>query len=69
MRRPVRMGRPGLIGTASRTAVIAGSATALSGNVARRQHERAAQEQQAQAYQAQQTTAEFEAQKARVLGI
>ena len=32
-----RMGRPGLVGTAARTAVIAGTATAVSGNVARKQ--------------------------------
>lgn len=32
-----RMGRPGLIGTMARTAVITGTATAVSGNVQRRQ--------------------------------
>lgn len=63
-----RMGRPGLIGMAARTAVVAGTATAVSGNVARRQNERAqnkyaeeqAQQQQqweAQQYQAQQQAA------------
>ena len=36
----VRRG-PGLIGTAARTAVVAGTATAVSGNVARRQAARA----------------------------
>ena len=35
-----RMGRPGLLGTVARTAVIAGTAQAVSGNVARRQHAR-----------------------------
>jgi hypothetical protein len=35
------MGRPGLIGMAARTAVVAGTATAVSGHVARRQQERA----------------------------
>ena len=49
---------PGLIRGVARTAVIAGTATAVSGNVARRQQGRwAAQEQQAQqaaAYQQQQ---------------
>jgi len=54
MRRPVRVGRPGLIGTAARTAVIAGTASAVSGNVARRQQARATQAQEAQAYEAQQ---------------
>lgn len=32
-----RRGRPGLIGVAARTAVISGTATAVSGRVARRQ--------------------------------
>ena len=36
-----RMGRPGLIGTMARTAVVAGTATAVAGNVSRRQAERA----------------------------
>jgi hypothetical protein len=36
-----RMGRPGLVGTMARTAAIAGTATAVSGGVARRQHARA----------------------------
>lgn len=31
------MGRPGLVGTAARTAVIAGTATAVSGSVAQKQ--------------------------------
>ena len=43
-----RMGRPGLIGMAARTAVVAGTATAVSGNVQRRQQSRA-QDAQAQA--------------------
>jgi type II secretory pathway pseudopilin PulG len=60
------MGRPGLVGMAARTAVVAGTATAVSGNVARRQNARAqgkADEQAAaeqQAYEAQQ----YEAQQA-----
>lgn len=49
-----RMGRPGLIGMAARTAVVAGTATAVSGNVARRQNERAQQKYDAQAYEQQQ---------------
>lgn len=63
-----RGGRPGLIGMAARTAVVAGTATAVSGNVARRQQNRyadqqaqqqAAEQQQweAQQYQAQQAAA------------
>ena len=45
-----RRGRPGLVGTMARTAVIAGTATAVSGGVQRRQAEKANQ----QADQAQQ---------------
>lgn len=63
-----RRGRPGLIGMAARTAVVAGTATAVSGNVQRRQQQRyadqqaeqqAAEQQQweAQQYQAQQAAA------------
>lgn len=51
-----RMGRPGLLGTAARTAVVAGTATAVSGNVARRQNARAqakAEEQYAEQEQEQ----------------
>lgn len=57
-----RMGRPGLIGTMARTAVVAGTATAVAGGVQRRQQARAdddAQQEQmeadAAAYQAQQS--------------
>jgi hypothetical protein len=35
------MGRPGLVGTMARTAAVAGTATAVSGNVARRQQAKA----------------------------
>jgi hypothetical protein len=51
------MGRPGLVGMAARTAVVAGTATAVSGGVARRQNARAqskADEQYAQQQQEQQ---------------
>ena len=45
-----RMGRPGLVGMAARTAVVAGTATAVSGGVSRRQNaraeEKAAQQEQ-----------------------
>jgi hypothetical protein len=50
-RRPVRVGRPGLLETAARTAVVAGTAQAVSGRVARRQQERAVQEQLAPSYE------------------
>jgi type II secretory pathway pseudopilin PulG len=53
-----RVGRPGLIGMAARTAVVAGTATAVSGNVQRRQDQRAqAEAAQAQAVQAAQAQA------------
>jgi len=44
-----RMGRPGLVGTMARTAVIAGTATAVSGGVRNRQEQKAQGAQQAQA--------------------
>lgn len=47
----VRRG-PGLVGMAARTAVVAGTATAVSGRVARRQQSKYAAEDQ-QAYEAQ----------------
>ena len=63
-----RMGRPGLVGMAARTAVVAGTATAVSGRVAHHQNEKyadqqaqeqaAAQQQwEAQQYQQQQAAA------------
>lgn len=62
MRRPVaRMGRPGLLGTMARTAVVAGTATAVAGGVQRHQQTKA-QEQADQADdQAQQQAAAAEA--------
>jgi hypothetical protein len=48
-----RMGRPGLIGVAARTAVVAGTASATAGAVNRHQANKQ-QEQQQQAYDAQQ---------------
>lgn len=56
-----RMGRPGLIGMAARTAVVAGTATAVSGGVQRRQQARADQQYEAQQYEAQQQQAQMEA--------
>ncbi|MCI2956618.1 SHOCT domain-containing protein [Agromyces atrinae] len=49
-----RVGRPGLIGLAARTAVVAGTATAVSGGMARRQQSRAAEQAEATAYEQQQ---------------
>jgi len=50
---PRRMGRPGLMGTMARTAVIAGTATAVSGSVRNKQAQGAAAQQQAGAAQQQ----------------
>ncbi|MCB7135576.1 SHOCT domain-containing protein [Cellulosimicrobium marinum] len=61
-----RVGRPGLIGTAARTAVIAGTAQATAGAVSRRQNarqQRSWEEQQAAA-QAEQARIEAAAQQA-----
>ena len=50
MRRGVgRVGRPGLIGTMARTAVVAGTATAVVGGVKGHQEQKAAQQQAAAA--------------------
>ncbi|MFT3855630.1 MAG: SHOCT domain-containing protein [Ilumatobacteraceae bacterium] len=62
MRRGVgRVGRPSLIGTAARTAVIAGTATAVSGKVAAGQQANAQQAAQARAFEAQQQQAAINA--------
>jgi hypothetical protein len=52
-----RVGRPSLVGTAARTAVIAGTATAVAGSVAGSQQAKAQQAAQAQAASAQQQQA------------
>lgn len=44
-----RVGRPGLLGAAARTAVVAGTAQAVGGRVAHRQQQRYAQEAAQQA--------------------
>lgn len=49
-----RIGRPGLLGAAARTAVIAGTATATANAVNRRQAAKAQQAADAQAYEQQQ---------------
>jgi Short C-terminal domain len=49
---PLMRRGPGLVGAAARTAVVAGTATAVSGRVQRRQQSRYAAEDQ-QAYEAQ----------------
>lgn len=49
-----RVGRPGLLGTMARTAVIAGTASATAGAVQRHQQGKAEQQAETQQYQAQQ---------------
>jgi len=51
-----RIGRPGLIGSMARTAVVAGTATAVAGRVGHHQQEKYAQKEQAQ-YEQQQAMA------------
>ena len=58
---PRRRGRPGLMGTMARTAVIAGTATAVSGSMRSSQANKAAQQQQAAAAQQQQAAAQQQA--------
>lgn len=54
---PRRMGRPGLVGTMARTAVVAGTATAVSGKVAGSQQAKAQAQADAAAGAAQQQAA------------
>jgi type II secretory pathway pseudopilin PulG len=62
LRRPIaRAARPGLLRTAATTAVVAGTATAVSGRVARRQQASANQAAEAQAYEQQQQMADQQA--------
>ncbi len=56
-----RMGRPGLIGMAARTAVVAGTATAVSGSVQRHQQEKAQNQYEQQQYEAMQQQAQIDA--------
>lgn len=63
----MRRRRPGLIGLAARTAVVAGTATAVSGGMQRHQADKADQEYQAQAYQAQQQQAAMDAAAAQAV--
>lgn len=57
-----RVGRPGLIGTAARTAVITGTAAATSGAIRRRQAGRAQEDYERQQYEAAQQQAAQQAQ-------
>jgi crotonobetainyl-CoA:carnitine CoA-transferase CaiB-like acyl-CoA transferase len=56
------MGRPGLVGTVARTAVVAGTATAVSNNVSRRQYNRQEQKAEAQYNEQAQAAAAQQAQ-------
>jgi len=49
-----RFGRPGLLGLAARTAVVAGTASAVSGGIMRHQRGREQDEAERQQYEAQQ---------------
>lgn len=62
------MGRPGLVGTMARTAVVAGTATAVSGNVQRRQAAKA-NEAYAEQQSAQQSDAEIAAMQAQLADL
>jgi hypothetical protein len=62
-----RMGRPGLIGMAARTAVVAGTATAVSGGMQRRQQDKANQQYEAEQQQAQQQQAQMDAAAAQAV--
>jgi hypothetical protein len=66
------MGRPGLVGMAARTAVVAGTATAVSGNVQRRQASRAQdkydQQQAEEMQQQEQAQAAQQPQQAQAAG-
>ena len=65
MRRGIgRVGRPGLVGTMARTAVVAGTATAVAGGMSRRQQGKAQQAAEAEAYEQQQQQAQIDAQVA-----
>lgn len=56
-----RGGRPGLIGLAARTAVVAGTASAVSGGMNRRQQEKAQAQYEQQQFEAQQQQAQLQA--------
>src|SRR3954453_16959090 len=59
-----RVGRPGLVGTMARTAVVAGTATAVSGGMMRHANNKANQQAEAEAYEQQQQQQQYEQQAA-----
>ena len=65
-RRPMRRG-PGLVGTAARTAVVAGTATAVVGGVKGHQQKKAYEQQQLADYDAQQQQAAMDAAAAQAV--
>jgi len=56
-----RMGRPGLVGLAARTAVVAGTASAVSGGMARSQQRKSQEQYEQQQYEAAQQQAQIDA--------
>ncbi|GAA3878228.1 hypothetical protein GCM10022381_20810 [Leifsonia kafniensis] len=54
-----RFGRPGLLGLAAGTAVVAGTATAVRGGMMRHQQQQATQQDEAAQYEAQQQQAQY----------
>lgn len=65
MRRGIgRMGRPSLIGTAARTAVVVGTASAVAGGMSNKKQAQAQTEAEAAAYRQQQEQAAIDAQVA-----
>lgn len=57
----MRRGRPGLIGLAARTAVVAGTATAVNNSMTDRRQQKAQNEWEQQQYQAAQQQAQMDA--------
>lgn len=62
-----RIGRPSLLGMAARTAVVAGTATAVSGHVQNKQAAKQQTQAEAQAYEAQQQQAAMNAAAAQAV--
>lgn len=58
-----RMGRPGLIGMAARTAVVAGTATAVAGGVQHHQQQKYQNQYEQEQYEQQQAAQEAQAQQ------
>lgn len=56
-----RFGRPGLLGLAAGTAVVAGTATAVRGGMMRHQQQQANEDAEAAQYEAQQQQAQYAA--------